>query len=163
MVAWKVWFSDCSWDSLKPWTKLIVQKQEHFWLFLKVLEEKLMPHSQISFKSWFENKDSDFKKHFVKLMLFSIEKKVFFQMAFASPAPWTNLIVKIPGSFPQFSKVPEKIWCHILISVLKVSLKMWTQNYENVFKIEDLVSWRKKVVLKWPLVFLQWQWQWLVA
>jgi len=69
-----------------------------------------MPHSQISFKSWFENVDSDFEKRFVKLMLLSLEKKsFFFQMAFASPAPWTNLIVKIPGSFPQFSKVPEKI------------------------------------------------------
>ena len=25
---------------------------------------------------------------------------------------------------------------------------MWSQNYENVFKIEDLVSWRKKSCFK---------------
>ena len=41
-----------AWASPKPWTKLNVWQQEHFWPFLKVPEEKLMPPSQISFKSW---------------------------------------------------------------------------------------------------------------
>ena len=54
--------------------------------FLAIFEgprkKRLMPHSQISFKSWFENVDSDFEKRFVKLMLLSLEKKNSFSNGF---------------------------------------------------------------------------------
>jgi len=39
-------------------------------------------------------------------MLWSLEKKVGFQIALASPAPWTNIIVRIPEHFTPLSKVP---------------------------------------------------------
>ena len=35
--------------------KFIVQHLAHFWPFLKAPADKLMPHSQISFKSWLYN------------------------------------------------------------------------------------------------------------
>ena len=50
-----------AWASPKPWTKLIFRQQAHLRPFLKVPEEekKLTPHSQISFKSWQYNADSE--------------------------------------------------------------------------------------------------------
>ena len=38
--------------------QFIVQHPAHFWPFLKALAEKLMPDSQISFKSWLNIVDS---------------------------------------------------------------------------------------------------------
>ena len=42
-------------------TFLIVQQPSHFWPPLKVPAEKLMPHPQISFKSWLYNMDLELK------------------------------------------------------------------------------------------------------
>ena len=41
--------------------KNIVQHPAFFLQFLKAQAEKLMPNSHISFKSWFDNADSEFK------------------------------------------------------------------------------------------------------
>ena len=40
-------------------TKFIVQHLAHFWPFLKALADKLMPHSQMSFRSWLNNLASE--------------------------------------------------------------------------------------------------------
>ena len=39
--------------------EFIVQHPAHFWPFLRAPAEKLMPDSQISFKSWLHNADSE--------------------------------------------------------------------------------------------------------
>ena len=52
------------WLIIKGVKKIIVQHPAHFWPFWKAPEEKLMPYSLISFKSWLNNVDSNEKASF---------------------------------------------------------------------------------------------------
>ena len=62
-----------------------VKHLAHFWQFLKAQAEKLIPHSQISFKSWLNNV-AELGFFFKKSMLCWLEE-VGFQTAGASPKP----------------------------------------------------------------------------
>ena len=65
-----------AWASPEPWTKLIVRQWEHFRPFFKVPDEKLMPHSQISFKSRLVNADSEWNFFLSKYMFWQLEIKI---------------------------------------------------------------------------------------
>ena len=70
----------------------MVQHPAHLRLLLKVPAGKLMPYSQISFKRWLTNANSDYVSSSFKINAMIACKNVIFQAAWASPEPWTNLI-----------------------------------------------------------------------
>ena len=93
----------------------IVKHHVHFWPFLKAPVEKLMPHPQISFKSWLYNVDPEVYIFLLRSKLWWLEK-VSFQTVWASPEPWTKLIVRQRAHFRPFLRYQMKNWCHILKS-----------------------------------------------
>ena len=56
--------------------RFTVQHLAHFWPFLKAPEDKLISHSQISFKSWFNNVDSELRFILLKSMLDFLQTKI---------------------------------------------------------------------------------------
>ena len=68
---WKVaFYTECK-------KKVIVHHPAYFWLFLKAPAGKLMPHSQICFKSWMTNVGSKLDLFLWKSMVWWLPKKCF--------------------------------------------------------------------------------------
>ena len=67
-------FKEISWLYRVSKINWIVQNRVHFRPFLKVLADKLMPHSQISFKSWVYNVDLDLNMFLLKSTQWWLEK-----------------------------------------------------------------------------------------
>ena len=109
--------------------KNIVQHPVHFWPFVKAPAEKLMPHPQISFKSWLNNVDSDLYIFLLNSKLWWLEK-VNFQTAWASPEPWTKFIFWQQAHFRPFLKlIEERLTPHS-----QFSFKSWFYNADSEFK-----------------------------
>ena len=124
------------------WKYVIVHHPAYFWPFLKAAAEKLMPHSQISFKSWLNNVGS--KLHFMlwKSTVWWLEK-VSFQNVWASPEPWTKVIVWQEAHFRPFLKVPEKN----LMPHSQISFKTLLTNIDS--KLNSIFSTTKRAMATW--------------
>ena len=107
-------------------SNLLSKTFAHFWPFLKALADKLMAHSQISFKSWLNNVASELHFFLLKIMLCWLQN-VGFQTAWTSPKPWTKLNVWQQEHFWPLLKVPEEK----LMPPSQISFKSWWNNVDS--------------------------------
>ena len=107
--------------------KFIVQYFAHFWPFLRALADKLMPHCQISFKSWLNNVASELRFFLLQKLMLCWLQNVGFQTSWASPKPWTKLNVWQQEHFWPLLKVPEEK----LMPPSQISFKSWWDNVDS--------------------------------
>ena len=97
--------------------KFIVQHFAHFWPFLKALADKLMPHSQISCKSWLNNVALE--------LLFSLKNIAMLASKhwFSDCLSWMLKVecLTTRAFLTTFKgRRQKKNWCHLFKSVLKL-------------------------------------------